>query len=216
MFTGIIEELGTLKSLIIAGNSGHLTVKCRRVLEGTALGDSIAVNGVCLTVVRLGSDEFEADVMPETVMRSSLGSLKPGDVVNLERALALGGRMGGHIVQGHVDGVGTVSQIQKEGIASLFTITAPPHLLRYVVPKGSIAVDGVSLTVAQVREDSFVVSLIPHTGQMTNLSRKKVGDPVNLETDILGRYVEKLLFRSESTPEKASGLTIEFLKEHGF
>ena len=213
MFTGLIEETGSVRSVHQAGRSLHLTVGARAVLEGTRIGDSIAVNGVCLTVVRLEPDAFTADVMPETFRRTNLAALRPGEPVNLERTLALGDRLGGHIVQGHVDGTGTIAAIEQDEIAVRLRIQAPPDLLRYVAPKGSIAVDGVSLTVVDLDDHSFSVSLIPHTWAVTALSHRRRGDAVNLETDILAKYVERLL---GNTPQRPSGLTLEFLKEQGF
>jgi len=223
VFTGLVEETGQVRSVRRAGRSLHLTVGARTVLEGLRLGDSVAVNGVCLTVVRLGGDSFTADVMPETYRRTSLGTLNPGALVNLERAMALGDRFGGHIVQGHVDGVGTIAALEQDEIAVRMTVAAPPEVLRYVVPKGSIAIDGISLTVVDVAEDRFQVSLIPHTLAATNLRQRRVGDRVNLETDVLVKYVERLLAwrlpaEQPGAAARASsgGLTEAFLREHGF
>lgn len=193
MFTGIVEEKGTVKHISLAGISGSIAIKARKVLEGTRIGDSIAVNGVCLTVVSLRPDGFTADVMAETIRRTSLGSCQPGDPVNLERAMAADGRFGGHIVAGHIDGVGTIRSAVPEGNAVWITIDAPPQILRYIVEKGSIAIDGISLTVAYVDESVFKVSVIPHTAAETTLLSKKAGDIVNLENDIVGKYIEKLM-----------------------
>ena len=209
MFTGIIEELGTVRHVA----PGNLELAAQTVLEGTRLGDSIAVNGVCLTVTALSPGGFTADVMPETLRRSGLGQLRPGSKVNLERAMAADGRFGGHIVTGHIDGTGTVSSLRREGNAVWVTIAAPPELLAGIVEKGSIAIDGISLTVAEVTDRDFAVSIIPHTGAQTTLLDRKAGDTVNLETDILGKYVAKLLGREEP---KSSGITMEFLAQHGF
>ena len=209
MFTGIIEELGTVRHVA----PGNLELAARTVLESTRLGDSIAVNGVCLTVTALSPGGFTADVMPETLRRSGLGQLRPGSKVNLERAMAADGRFGGHIVTGHIDGTGTVSSLRREGNAVWVTIAAPPELLAGIVEKGSIAIDGISLTVAEVTDRDFAVSIIPHTGAQTTLLDRKAGDTVNLETDILGKYVAKLLGREEP---KSSGITMEFLAQHGF
>lgn len=209
MFTGIIEELGTVRHVA----PGNLELAARTVLEGTRLGDSIAVNGVCLTVTALSPGGFTADVMPETLRRSGLGQLRPGSKVNLERAMAADGRFGGHIVTGHIDGTGTVSSLRREGNAVWVTIAASPELLAGIVEKGSIAIDGISLTVAEVTDRDFAVSIIPHTGAQTTLLDRKAGDTVNLETDILGKYVAKLLGREEP---KSSGITMEFLAQHGF
>ena len=193
MFTGIVEEKGTVGHISLAGTSGSIAIKARKVLEGTRIGDSIAVNGVCLTVVSLRPDGFTADVMAETIRRTSLGSCQPGDPVNLERAMAADGRFGGHIVAGHIDGVGTIRSAVPEGNAVWITIDAPPQILRYIVEKGSIAIDGISLTVAYVDESVFKVSVIPHTAAETTLLSKKAGDIVNLENDIVGKYIEKLM-----------------------
>ena len=193
MFTGIVEEKGTVGHISLAGISGSIAIRARKVLEGTRIGDSIAVNGVCLTVVSLRPDGFTADVMAETIRRTSLGSCQPGDPVNLERAMAADGRFGGHIVAGHIDGVGTIRSAVPEGNAVWITIDAPPQILRYIVEKGSIAIDGISLTVAYVDESVFKVSVIPHTAAETTLLSKKAGDIVNLENDIVGKYIEKLM-----------------------
>jgi riboflavin synthase len=210
MFTGLIEETGTIRSVNRTGRSLQLTVGARLVLEGGKIGDSIAVNGVCLTVVRYDRDSFTADVMPETYEKTILKDLPPGALVNLERTMALGDRFGGHIVQGHVDGTGRILALEREEIAVWLTVGAPPEVLRYVVAKGSIAIDGISLTVVDVGPDRFRVSLIPHTFAVTAMSRKRVGDAVNLETDILAKYVERLL------GAKSGGITEAFLREHGF
>jgi riboflavin synthase len=214
MFTGIIEEVGTVKAVKRSGTSSFIEIQAKKVLEDVHLGDSIAVNGVCLTVTHCDRSIFRADVMNETLSRSSLGSLTTGSLVNLERAMAADGRFGGHIVSGHIDGTGTVSDIRNDGIAVWYTITAPPELLRYIVEKGSIAIDGISLTVAKVTETSFSVSIIPHTAAHTILGTKKTGDMVNLENDIIGKYVEKLMKPAEAAPQ--SGITMEFLAKNGF
>lgn len=193
MFTGIIEEIGTVESIRRNGINSDLVIKAKKVLEGTKIGDSIAVNGICLTVTKLGKQTFTADVMPETLQRSSLCGIRAGSKVNLERAMLNDGRFGGHIVSGHVDGMGTIRQIQKDGIAVWYTVETKPEILRYIVEKGSVAIDGISLTVTRVRENSFDVSTIPHTVKETILSEKKIGDKVNLENDIVGKYVERLM-----------------------
>jgi len=185
------------------------------VLDGLHIGDSVAVNGVCLTATAVDAGGFTADVMPETLDRSSLGTLVPGSPVNLERAMAADGRFGGHIVSGHIDGTGTVRHVRRDDNALWYTVAAPPALLRYVVEKGSITIDGVSLTVAEVGDDRFSVSLIPHTAAITLLGRKGPGDVVNLETDILAKYVEKLL-RPAPALDKSGGLTLDFLAQNGF
>lgn len=211
MFTGIVEEMGRVTAITRSGPSARLTIAAKTVLEDAHLGDSIAVNGVCLTVTDQTEGSFSADVMAETLRRSSLGALQVGSAVNLERAMAAGGRFGGHIVSGHIDGVGTLAARRPEGNAVWLTVAAAPELLRYVVEKGSVALDGVSLTVAAVDEKSLSVSIIPHTGAGTILLQKKAGDPINIECDVIGKYVEKLL-----SPAKTGGLTRDFLAEHGF
>lgn len=193
MFTGIIEEVGKVKSLRRGAKSFVLEVEAETVLEGTQVGDSIATNGVCLTVTSLTGRGFTADVMPETVNRTALGELVPGASVNLERALSLQTRLGGHIVSGHIDGTGRISNRRQDDNALWLTIECDSKLLRYVIEKGSITIQGVSLTVARVDERSFSVSLIPHTQAATTLHHAKVGDLVNLENDIIAKYVEKLI-----------------------
>ena len=217
MFTGIVEELGQVKALSLRGNSGTLTVKAKKVLEGTKIGDSIAVNGVCLTVTNMKNNEFSADVMAETVRRSSLGALRDGSYVNLERAMAADGRFGGHIVSGHIDGTGVIRSMIREENAIWVSIGTSPQILHLIVEKGSICIDGISLTVAKVEEEGFQVSVIPHTGEETTLLEKVPGDPVNLENDVIGKYVERLLGIKKSEEEKKeSGITMEFLQEFGF
>lgn len=214
MFTGIIEEVGTVRRVSTGAAYGTIDIQASTVLEGTKLGDSIAVNGVCLTVTSLSSDGFTADVMAETMRRSALGQLKSGSKVDLERAMAANGRFGGHIVSGHIDGVGTIREMKHEGNAVWVTITASAAILRGIVEKGSIAIDGISLTVAAVDDTSFSVSIIPHTGAQTILLDKKPGDPVNLENDIIGKYVQRFL---EPAPKaETSNITMEFLAKHGF
>lgn len=214
MFTGIIEEVGTVRRVSTGAAYGTIDIQASTVLEGTKLGDSIAVNGVCLTVTSLSSDGFTADVMAETMRRSALGQLRSGSKVDLERAMAADGRFGGHIVSGHIDGVGTIREMKHEGNAVWVTITASAAILRGIVEKGSIAIDGISLTVAAVDDTSFSVSVIPHTGAQTILLDKKPGDPVNLENDIIGKYVQRFL---EPAPKaETSNITMEFLAKHGF
>jgi riboflavin synthase len=193
VFTGIVEELGSIASLVPLGDSARLTIRGAAVTADAAHGDSIAVNGVCLTVVEVDGDTFTADVMRETLDRSSLGGLGPGDQVNLERAATLSTRMGGHLVQGHVDGVGTIIAREPGEHWETVRFSLPPGLARYVVEKGSITVDGISLTVAAVDDTSFAVGLIPTTLKLTTLGTKGAGDPVNLEVDVIAKYVEKLL-----------------------
>ncbi len=215
MFTGIIEEIGKVSAVQKNGGSSYIRIQAKKVLEDVHLGDSIAVNGVCLTVTAFDSTYFQADVMNETLSRSSLGMLSNGSSVNLERAMSASGRFGGHIVSGHIDGMGTVSDIKNDGIAVWYTIAASPEILRYIVEKGSIAIDGISLTVAKVADSDFSVSVIPHTAEKTVLSLKKIGDIVNLENDIIGKYVEKLL-KPEITPKPESRITLDFLTKNGF
>ena len=216
IFTGIIEELGVVKSIAINGASGCITIKAQKVLEGTKLGDSIAVNGTCLTVTSINSDGFSADVMAETVRRTSLSQVGKGDMVNLERAMILNGRFGGHIVSGHIDGTGTITKYTKEENAIWVTIKAPEEILDLIVEKGSICIDGISLTVATVSDRDFQVSIIPHTAKETTLIHKKVGSLVNLENDIVGKYIKKLMEnKQEEQAKKASGLTMEMLEEYG-
>ena len=217
MFTGIVEEKGKVRSIQLTGESGMLAVKARKVLEGTKIGDSIAVNGVCLTVTSIQPDGFTADVMAETIRRSSLGSCKTGSQVNLERAMAADGRFGGHIVSGHIDGTGVIRSMLREENAIWVSIATSPQILHLIVEKGSVCIDGISLTVAKVDEAGFQVSVIPHTGEETTLLKKVPGDLVNLENDVVGKYIEKLLGIRKNEEEKTeSGITMEFLEEFGF
>ena len=215
MFTGIVEETGSIKNIKRGAASAELSIEASKVLEDVALGDSIAVNGVCLTVTDFSGSMFTADVMHETLDRSSLGALRPGSPVNLERAMKTDGRFGGHIVSGHIDGTGHISNISRDDNAIWYTIDTSGDILRYIVEKGSIAIDGISLTVASVDESSFKVSIIPHTAANTILAVKKVGDVVNLENDIIGKYVEKLMRTAENETEE-SCITESFLIENGF
>ncbi|WP_028274485.1 riboflavin synthase [Atopococcus tabaci] len=193
MFTGIIEEIGKVKQVKRGEASSVLTIEADTVLEGTAIGDSISVNGVCLTVTQLLAGGFEADVMAETLDRSNIGELETGHEANLERAMNLQKRLGGHIVSGHIDGTGVIKKYKEDDNAVWVTVATDSNLLRYIIEKGSIAIDGISLTVAAVDEHSFAVAIIPHTAEQTTLLKKKVGDTVNLECDMIGKYVEKLL-----------------------
>ena len=206
MFTGIVEEIG--KVSLITPNT--LTIKATKVLESTEAGSSIAVNGICLTVTDFTSNSFSFGIQPETLRRTNIGQLKVGDEVNLERAVALGGRMGGHLVQGHIDDTGKITSIRQEQKSKLMTVTASHPLMRYMAVKGFIAVDGLSLTIAELGADSFTVSLVEFTQSQTTIGKKKVGDIVNLEVDIIAKYVESL-----SKPS-SDGVTFDFLKEHGF
>ncbi len=212
MFTGIIEEIGTVKEIRRNGDKSYIRIQADKILSDVNIGDSIAVNGVCLTVTRLDGNIFQADVMNETLSRSSLGNLHTGSSVNLERAMQANGRFGGHIVSGHIDGTGTITNIRNDGIAVWYTVKANANIMRYIVEKGSIAIDGISLTVAKTSENDFSVSVIPHTSMQTILSLKKVGDVVNLENDIIGKYVEKLI----SPAKSGSNIDKAFLMERGF
>lgn len=206
MFTGIIEEVGKISS----ASTTKLVIAAAQVVDGMKPGDSIAINGACLTVIDFDRSSFTVDVMPETLKRTNLGLLRAGDGVNLERPTALGGRLGGHLVQGHVDDTGHITALEWEGEALLFRFEAPPEIMRYTVPKGYIAVDGISLTITEKDNRSFQVSVVEYTRQNTNLGSRKVGDVVNLEVDIIAKYV------TQFTQPQTGGLTAEFLVEHGF
>ena len=212
MFTGIIEEVGHVNSLHRGAKSFTLEVEAEKVLEGTLVGDSIATNGVCLTVTSLTGHGFTADVMPETVSRTALGELVSGSPVNLERALSLQTRLGGHIVSGHIDGTGRITDRRQDDTALWITIECDSKLLRYIIEKGSVTLQGVSLTVARVDERSFAISLIPHTQAATTLHQAKVGDLVNIENDIIAKYVEKLLGKA---PDNGSDL-LDKMAKYGF
>ena len=229
MFTGIIEEKGTISKIMKNASQAVLTIKAQKIMEDIHKGDSIAVNGICLTVTAFSKNEFQADVMHETLNRTALKMLKPGSSVNLERAMAAGGRFGGHMVSGHIDGTGKIAEIKEDSLAIWYTIEAPPQILRYIVEKGSIAIDGISLTVAKVTQTTFSVSTIPHTRSATTLGERRPGDLVNLETDIIGKYVERLMRPEEpetqqntgagmkhKTEASAGGITKEFLTKYGF
>ncbi len=213
MFTGIIEEIGKVKEVVNREGSQRLRIECHKVLSDVQIGDSIAVNGICLTVTTFTSGEMEADVMPETLRNTSLSEAKPGKKVNLERALPVNGRLGGHIVTGHIDGTGKIIRKYREGNALWLIIDTQSEIMKYIVHKGSIAIDGTSLTVAKTEEQSFAVSLIPHTAEMTILADKETGSTVNLECDVLGKYIEKLMQPQE---KKHSPITMETLKKYGF
>lgn len=219
MFTGIIEEIGHIEAIEKGNRSAKLVIAANKILQDIQLGDSIAVNGICLTACRIAKSNFTADVMAETMNRSNLGNLKKGSAVNLERAMPANGRFGGHIVSGHVDGIGTIIDFKKDENAVWVTIKTNANLLKYIVEKGSIAIDGISLTVAYVDDSCFKVSIIPHTADETILLHKKTGDSVNLECDIIGKYVEKLLYynQQQQTEQKnQKGITLEFLQQNGF
>ena len=217
MFTGIVEEVGTVRQVIKGNRSSHFIITASKVLDDTKIGDSICTGGVCLTVTNMGKDFFEADVMAETMRRSKLGLLTQGSNVNLERALSLQTRLGGHMVSGHIDGTGTITRMEREENAVWVTIIAEASILKYIIEKGSITIDGISLTVAYVDDNCFKVSIIPHTGGETTLLHQKAGDIVNLECDMIGKYVERLLhFASEIEEPKQQVLTSAYLAEHGF
>ena len=212
MFTGIIEELGRVRGIKGGREGARLTIEARGILADIRRGDSVAVNGVCLTVTEHTETAFAVDVMAETLAKTNLGRLRRGARVNLERALRLGDRLGGHLVTGHVDGVGTIVGRERQGIATVFAVRAPQEVARYLIPKGSVAVDGISLTVVNVMGDIFTVSIIPHTAALTTLGFKQPGDTVNLEADVVGKYVARLLRREEGE----QGITLDFLARTGF
>lgn len=211
MFTGIVEEMGSVKALRRDAGAARLTISASTALGNTALGDSICVNGVCLTVVDMNTSEFSADVAVETLKVTNLGDLKIGAKVNLERALQLSARLGGHFVSGHVDAVGRIREKRNEGNGWRIFVDAPETVLRYVIKKGSIAIDGVSLTVADVDKTGFSLAMIPHTAKLTTLGSKSAGDSVNLESDIIGKYVERLL-----SGKTEGGVSMELLRKTGF
>ncbi len=215
MFTGIVEELGKIMSVKKGAESCQLEISASKVLENTKIGDSIAVNGICLTVTSLSASSFSADVMAETLRRTSLSSLKSGSFVNLERAMLADGRFGGHIVSGHIDGTGIIKEFKNEDNAVWVTVNADMNILKYIVEKGSVAIDGISLTVADVSNSFFKVSIIPHTQNETTLLMKKTGDKVNLECDVIAKYVEKMLYTRDSISNK-KGITMDLLYENGF
>lgn len=216
MFTGIVEETGRIIDIKKGAKSSVLHISGNLIFEDLKIGDSVAVNGVCLTATKLTDNSFYADVMNETLRRSSLGDLKKNSLVNLERAMAADGRFGGHIVSGHIDGTGTISKVEKDDNAVWYTIKTTDKLMRYIVEKGSIAIDGISLTVAKVGRDDFSISVIPHTIRETILGTKGVGSLVNLENDIVGKYIEQFLKKPEAEEENKSGITLEFLAKAGF
>lgn len=216
MFTGIVEETGKILQVTKGEKSSVLQIEAEKVLQGTQLGDSIAVNGICLTVTLMGDNWFSADVMAETMRRTNLGEQYAGCAVNLERALTPITRMGGHIVSGHIDGIGTVSSFVKEDNATWVTIKTESNILKYIVEKGSIAIDGISLTVAYVDNSCFKVSIIPHTSKETTLLTKSVGSTVNLECDVIAKYVEKLLKFKDNDKENKEEINEEMLIKYGF
>lgn len=221
MFTGIVEEIGVVVSISKGAQSSKMTLQGNVIFEDMHIGDSVAVNGVCLTVTSKTGNTFTVDVMAETLRRSSLGSLTNGSKVNMERAMAANGRFGGHIVSGHIDGTGEIESFVKEDNAVWVTVKTPAGILKYIIEKGSITIDGISLTVAYVDSHCFKVSLIPHTAANTTLLSKKPGDIVNLENDIVGKYIDKLLHfnedaEGEQSSKKESGISMDFLTQNGF
>lgn len=215
MFTGIVEEIGRIDKVERGLHSIKVSVQARKILNDLQLGDSVALNGVCLTVTSFCRDIFTADIMHETLKRSSLFDLTTGSLVNLERAMPVNGRFGGHIVSGHIDGLGKIIRIQKDDIAHWYHIKAEEAVQKYIVEKGSIAIDGISLTVAKVAKDHFSISVIPHTAQKTILSTKVIGDFVNLENDLIGKYVEKLMYY-DTKVRTDSNITRDFLNKFGY
>ena len=215
MFTGIIEEMGVVKEVSKTRQGSGVSILAKTVLEGLKAGDSLTVNGVCLTVVAFDRTEMKADVSPETAKVTTLGSLKAGDPVNLERAMRLGDRLGGHLVTGHVDAIGIIRVRFQEGDALQLTIEAPREVLRYCVPKGSVTVDGISLTLNEVTDRGFRVTIIPHTAKVTTLGIKQVGDAVNLEADLIGKFVERLFPGRESGSQPAIQIDKEYLQRRG-
>ena len=212
MFTGIVEEIGNVRAITYGSASSAITIGAVRVIDGLKTGDSICTNGVCLTVTSFGMDYFTVDVMPETLRQTSLGGLKSGSGVNLERALRLSDRLGGHIVSGHIDGTGKISRMWQEDNAIWITITAATSILKYIIPRGSVALDGVSLTVTAADDRSFSVSIIPHTQQETMLTGKKSGDILNIECDMIAKYIEKL----STFQQPATKIDLDFLKKNDF
>ena len=210
MFTGIIEEVGKVLDIVRNGDLIKLSIGCSRVLNDTQIGDSISVNGVCLTVVRMDDNKFFADVMRETIKSSALGTLSLGEAVNLERAMTLNKRLGGHIVTGHIDGIGNMIHKRGNDRCVVIGISTTNDIIKYIVRKGSVSLDGISLTVSDVHDGIFEVSVIPHTMEQTNLASKNIGDVLNIECDVIGKYVEKFLRGSKS------GITYKFLNENGF
>ncbi len=214
MFTGIIEHIGTVQSVRTTPDGSRLALLAPGPAVELGEGDSVAVNGACLTKVAGTGEGFEVDVSPESLRKTNLGGLKQGDAVNLELSMRLGDRLGGHMVTGHVDGVGRLARRKPEGESEMVTIEAPEEVMRYIVSKGSVAIDGISLTVAARKEGGFEVAIIPHTARKTTLLTKKPGDPVNLEADLIGKYVERLLMDYKIAAQ--SGITKEFLSEQGY
>lgn len=216
MFTGIIEGLGTIRDIRSSARETRLAVEADFAMEGTLIGDSVAVNGVCLTVVHMEGGRFAADISPETLARTTFRKTRVGERVNLERALRFSDRLDGHLVAGHVDGTGRIAGLRKEANAWIVDVTAAPELLRYMIEKGSVAVDGISLTINRLEADRFQVSVIPHTATVTTIGSKKLGDEVHIETDLIGKYVERFLSTDSRGPSRAGGIDLELLGRTGF
>ncbi len=213
MFTGIIEEIGKIDEIKKAGINNILTISCKKVLDDMKLGDSIAVNGICLTVSRFDNKSFTADVMPVTIQKSNLGKCRAGEYVNLERALQLKSRLGGHLVSGHIDGTGKILSINKQQNAITYKIQIDPEQSKYMIPEGSICIDGISLTISELERDNLTVSIIPETMQNTILQYKKPGDTVNIESDMVGKYLYNFL---QNKGKDKSNISMQFLAEHGY
>lgn len=216
MFTGIIEGFGTIRSITGSGQGKKMSLESDFDLTNTKIGDSIAVNGACLTAVKLSGRVFDVDVSPETIEKSTFKSARPGDRVNLERALKLSDRLDGHIVSGHIDGTGIIDSVENQSNAIIIRVKAPQSVMKYIIEKGSIAVDGTSLTVNSCDETSFSLAIIPHTKGLSTIGFKKPGDAVNLEADVVGKYIEKLITGSKSSSDKNEGMSIDFLRSNGF
>jgi len=220
MFTGIIEGLGTITGIQSSGKGSSFSLTADFSLEGTRIGDSIAVNGACLTAVQVGGNQFKVDVAPETLSLTNLGQSKVGERVNLERALSLSGRLDGHLVSGHIDGTGTIKSRQNMGNAIIVSFAIPEAIAYYMIRKGSVAVDGISLTINDCQSNSFSVSIIPHTAALTTVGFKKLGETVNIETDMIGKYVERFIKKGSAGPEKPESkkteIDVEFLARTGF
>ncbi|SHI20300.1 riboflavin synthase [Sporanaerobacter acetigenes] len=214
MFTGLVEEVGKVLDIVNENKIWTITFECKKIVENISIGDSIAVNGVCLTVNEFDENLFKANVMAETIRKTNLGFLKSGSLVNLERALKIGDRLGGHVVSGHIDGTGAIKEFKSEGNAIWISVVAPKEILKYIVYKGSVAIDGVSLTVGYVDEEMFKVSIIPHTKESTALNKKNIKDLVNIECDVIGKYVERFL--QSGKKESESKIDRDFLRENGF
>ncbi|MCP4550693.1 MAG: riboflavin synthase [Bacteroidetes bacterium] len=217
MFTGLIEEIGVITNLVVGSKSAQITINVNKEYSDLKIGDSICTNGACLTVTHLAGQSFTVDVMAETLRSTTLGALVPGEKVNLERALKASDRFGGHIVSGHIDGTAKIIDIKKEGIASLFSVRPAKELMKYIINKGSVAVDGISLTVSKILPNYFVVSIIPHTASNTTLLSKRTGDTVNIETDTIAKYIDKLTNNEEKeSNKKKSSISINSLIKNGF